>query len=183
MLVLLGAVLAAQKETPPLVLIGKIALPAVHGRIDHLAADIYNGRLFVAALGNNSVEVIDVRTDSLLTSIQGVVEPQGVAYLKSSNRIFVASGGDGTVRMFDGSTLKPIGSLHLGRDADNIRTDVARDRVYVGYGEGALAVLDSTGKRLADIPLQAHPESFQLAEKQPRLFVNLPDSHSMAVVD
>jgi YVTN family beta-propeller protein len=183
MLVLLGAVVAAQKQIPPLALTGKIPLPAVHGRIDHLAADVYHSRLFVAALGNDSVEVVDVRTNSLLASIQGVAEPQGVAYVKSSNRIFVANGGDGTVRMLDGLTLKPLGSVHLGVDADNIRVDAAHDRVYVGYGAGALAVLDSTGKRLAVIPLTAHPESFQLAEKQPRLFINVPDSHSIAVAD
>ncbi len=162
---------------------GKIPLPAVHGRINHLTADVYHARLFVAASGNDSVEALDVRTNSLLDSIHGVVEPHGVAYLKSSNRIFATNGGDGTLRMFDGATLKPNGSLHIGKDADNIGVDSIQNRVYVGYGDGALAVLDSNGKRLADIALIAHPESFQVAEKQPRLFVNLPDSHSVAVVD
>ena len=182
-IVLLCAGLVAQEQKAPVELLGRVPLPAVHGRIDHLAADFYNGRLFVAALGNYSVEVINVRTNSLLGSIHDIAQPQGVAYVKSSDRIFVTSGGDGTVRMFDGSTLKPIGSLHLGKDADNIRVDPLHNRVYVGYGDGALAVLDSTGKHLADIALSAHPESFQLAEKQPRVFVNLPDSHSVAVVD
>lgn len=167
----------------PVALLAKIPIPAVEGRIDHLAVDFYNGRLFVAALGNNSVEVIDVRTNSLLASIHEVTEPQGVVYVKSSNRIFVTSAADGTVKMFDGSTLKQLGSLHLGKDADNIRFDSAHDRIYVGYGDGALAVLDSTGKRLADITLKAHPESFQLTEAQPRAFINLPDTHSIAVVD
>jgi hypothetical protein len=163
--------------------IGKIPLPSVHGRIDHVAADVYHGRLFVAALGNDSVEILDVRGNAAIGSIHGVVEPQGVAYVKSSNRIFVTSAADGTVRMFDGTSLKQLSTLHLGKDADNIRVDATHGRVYVGYGDGALAVLDATGKRMADVVLKGHPESFQLAEKQARLFVNVPEAHLVAVVD
>jgi len=163
--------------------VGTVPLPGVKGRIDHLAADVYHGRLFVAALGSNSVEVVDVRKNAVLSSIAGLAEPQGVTYLESVNRLFVANGGDGTLRAYDGSTMKPLSSLRLGSDADNIRLEAKRNRIYVGYGDGALAVLDAGGKRLADIPLRAHPESFQLAGKQEKLFVNLPGVHSIAVVD
>jgi DNA-binding beta-propeller fold protein YncE len=161
----------------------KIALPGVHGRIDHLAVDYYHPRLFIAAAGNDTVEVIDLRTNSLLTSIRGLTEPTSIAYAKSSNRLFVTNAGDGSVRVFDGTTLKPLSSLHLGTNPGTLRFDSSHDRVYIGYGDGAIAVLDSTGKRLADIPLKSHPESFQFAENQPRLFVNLPDSHTVAVID
>jgi YVTN family beta-propeller protein len=174
------ALLAAQKPSP-LKLIGKIPLPNVHGRIDHLAADIYESRLFVAALGNGSVEVIDAAKNSVITSIPGLPEPQGVAYVKSSNRLFVASGGDGTLRIFDARTFKLISSIRLGTDADNIRLDETQTHVYVGYSDGALAVFDSLGKRLAEIPLKAHPESFQLASG--RIYVNLPNQKSIAVID
>ncbi len=166
-----------------LTLIAKVPLPEVHGRIGHLAADYHHGRLFVAVSGNNSVEVIDVRTNSLLSSIRGLAEPLSVAYVNSSNRIFVTNGGDGSLRLFDGSSLKPIANLHLGSDPGAIRIDEAQRKVYVGYGEGAIAVLDSEGKRLGDIALESHPESFQLAASRPWLYVNLPESHSVAVVD
>ena len=177
------AALASENPGTPLEATGKVILPGVHGRIDHLAADFYHGRLFVAALGDNSLQVLDVRNNSVLGSIPGLAEPQGVVYVKASNRIFVASGGDGTLNAYDGGTLKLVSSLRLGTDADNIRMDVRRGRLYVGYGTGALAVLDLNGKKLADIPLKAHPESFQFAEKQARIFVNLPDAHSIAVLD
>jgi YVTN family beta-propeller protein len=182
LLLVLAAVLPAQAPAPPLELAGKIPLPDVKGRIDHLAADVYTARLFVAALGNNSVEVLDVRSNAVIASLSGLAEPQGVAYVKSANRLFVANGGDGTLRTYDGSSLQPIGSVRLGSDADNIRVDEDRNRFYVGYGDGAIAVLDAAGKRVADIPLKAHPEAFQLAEKQAKLFVNLPDAHSIAVL-
>jgi YVTN family beta-propeller protein len=181
--ILVSVMLCAETATSPLELTGKIPLPSVAGRVDHLAADLHHGRLFIAALGNNSVEVLDVRTNSLMASISGVLEPQGIAYVHAANRLFVASGGDGSVRIFDGSTLKAVGSLRLGRDADNIRVDTTQGRVYVGYGDGGLAVLSFSGKRLADIALKGHPESFQLAEKRPRIFINVPDSHVIAVVD
>jgi YVTN family beta-propeller protein len=177
------ALLANENPPSPLELTGAVVLPNVHGRIDHLAADFYHGRLFVAALGDNSVQVVDVRHNSVSESIAGLAEPQGVAYVAASNRIFVANGGDGTLKAYDATTLKLVSSLRLGTDADNVRVDVARKRLYVGYGDGALAVLDFAGKKLADVPLKAHPESFQFAEKQPRLFVNLPAAHSIAVVD
>jgi DNA-binding beta-propeller fold protein YncE len=162
---------------------GTIPLTELHGRIDHLAADIYSGRLFAAALGDDAVAVLDVRSNRLVATISSIREPQGVAYVKASNRVFVTSAADGSVHLFDGSTLKATGIVHLGRDADNLRVDLARNRVYVGYGEGALAILDTAGKHLAEIPLKAHPESFQFAEKQPRLYINVPEAHEIAVAD
>ena len=148
-----------------------------------MAADIYRGRLFVAASTDGSVQVLDIRHNTVLDPLSGLTEPHSVAYVKSSDRIFVSSAADGTLRAYDGDTLKLIGNLRLGSSAGMIRVDAGRDRIYVGYGDGALAVLDSSGKRIADIPLKAHPESFQFAEGQPKIFVNLPASRSIAVVD
>ncbi len=175
--------LRAQPAEPALELQGKIPLPNVHGRMDHLAADFYNGRLFLAARGNNSVEAIDVRTNTVRGSIQEVLEPQGVAYVHAAERIFVTNSGDGSVRIFDGATLEPLNSVHVGSDPDNIRVDEAHNRVLVGYGDGGLAVLDFTGKLLAGIALKGHPESFQLAVHSARIFINVPAAHSIVVVD
>jgi hypothetical protein len=177
------AALSAQKQPAPLELIGKIPMPGVHGRLGHLAVDIYRGRIFVAASEDGSVQVLDIRHNSVLDPLLGIVEPHSVAFVKASDRVFVSSAGDGTVRSYEGDTLKFIGSLRLGPDAGAIRVEASRDRVYVGYGAGALAVLDASGNRLTDIPLSGHPESFQCAETQPWIFVNLPDARSIAVVD
>jgi len=182
-LLLVSAALIAEQSSSPLVAIAKVALPGVHGALNHLAADYYQGRLFIAAGGNDTVEVIDVHSNSVLTSIHEVSDPQGIAFVKSANRVFVTNAGDGSLRMFDGSTLKPFGSLHLGQNPGAIRVDPFHDRLYIGYGDGAIAVVDSTGKHLSDITLKSHPESFQIAETQRRLFVNLPDSHAIDVVD
>ena len=173
----------AEQHTVPLKLMGKIPLPAVHGRIGSISGDYSEARLFVAAAGNDSVEVIDARTNGLLASIHEVVEPQSAVFVKSSDRIFVTNASDGSVRLFDATSFKPAGSVHLGSDPAEIRVDATHDLIYAGYGNGAIAVLDPKGKRLGEISLRSHPASFQLAAHQPRLYVNLPDSHTVAVVD
>jgi hypothetical protein len=88
------------------------------------------------------------------------------------------------VRIFQGADLAPEGQIALGEDADNVRVDDAAHRVFVGYGSGALAVIDASNRRkIADIPLKAHPESFQLDPSSLLIFVNVPEARQIAVVD
>ncbi|PYS85264.1 MAG: hypothetical protein DMF67_01830 [Acidobacteria bacterium] len=162
-------------------LINRIPLPQVRGRIDHMAVDLKGQRLFVAALGNNTLEVIDLRKGERMASLSGFAEPQGLIYIPDSGRVVVANGGDGTVTFLDGDSLKPSKTVRLGGDADNVRYDPARGRVYVGYGEGALAVLSAAGERIGDVPVGGHPESFQLDGG--KIYVNVPSRREVAVVD
>jgi YVTN family beta-propeller protein len=177
------ATLAVAQSNEPLRLEKTIPLPNVQGRIDHMSIDVKNQRLFVAALGNNTVEVIDIEHGKRIHTISGLREPQGVLYLSDVDRLYVANGDDGTLRIFDGTSYEPVKSIKLGDDADNIRFDAERKHVYVGYGSGALAVMNEDGTKVAEIKLDAHPESFQLEKNGPRLFVNLPKSRKVAVVD
>jgi DNA-binding beta-propeller fold protein YncE len=111
-------------------------------------------------------------------------EPQGVGYVPSMQTLYVANAGDGSVRVYLGGEYAPAGRIELGEDADNIRIDPATDRVLVGYGNGGLAVIDPKAfRKIADIPLPAHPESFQLDRASDRIFVNLPNVRAIAVVD
>jgi DNA-binding beta-propeller fold protein YncE len=159
-------------------------MPKVEGRIDHMAADVAGQRLFVAALENNTLEIIDLKAGTPIQSLSGFAEPQGIAYVPEFNRVFVADGQDGTCRILDGQSLKTITTIQCGDDADNVRYDNAAKRIYVGYGNGALAVLDAkTGAKLADIKLAAHPESFRLETAGSRIFVNVPRADHIAVVD
>jgi DNA-binding beta-propeller fold protein YncE len=160
-----------------------IPLPNVNGRIDHMAADPNGGRLFVAALGNKTLEVIDWNSGKRIKSIASLDEPQGIVYRLESNRLYVATGGDGSVRVFEGSSFMLQQTIKLGDDADNLRFDAALGLVWAGYGGGALAAIDDDGQLVANIRLSAHPESFQLEHDGPRIFVNLPRSRQVAVVD
>ena len=158
-------------------------LPDVQGRIDHISIDKEGKRLFIAELGNNSVDVIDLASGSRLHTIIGLSEPQGVLFIPKLNKIFISNGDDGTVGIYNGSSYTLITSTKLGSDADNIRYDNSTGLVYVGYGVGALAVLDSDGSHIADISLPGHPESFQIEESGSRIFVNVPSDHSIVLVD
>src|SRR5918996_3720929 len=175
---------AARAEDAPLRLVQSIPLPDGRGRIDHLALDRSRQRLFVAELGNDSVAVVDLAAGKLIGRLRGTVEPQGVVFVPESDRLFVTSGGTGAVAMFEGADLRPVGEVDLGDDADNIRYDPASGEVYVGYGDGALGIIAVPGgERLDDIPLSAHPESFQLETAGARIFVNVPRAGHVAVVD
>ena len=169
----------------PLVLIRTIALPRVEGRIDHLAIDVAAQRLLVAALGNNSVEVVDVRAGAVLKSVPGFREPQGIQALPDVKSVAVANGQGGSVQWLDGMDYHVVRSMPLGDDADNVRYDGALRRLYVGYGSGAIAAIDpADGKVLGEAKLAGHPESFQLEQVgSRRLFVNVPDADQIAVVD
>jgi DNA-binding beta-propeller fold protein YncE len=112
-----------------------------------------------------------------------LAEPQGIAYIPSSNLVFVANGKDGSVRAFDAGSWKNLRSISYGDDADNLRHDPTSGHIWVGYGGGALGEFDQEGTKLADIKLDAHPESFQLEKNGSRIFVNLPGSRKIAVVD
>jgi hypothetical protein len=135
----------------------EIPLPGVEGRIDHFSVDIPRGRLFVSALGNNTVEVIGIKQGQRIGEIKGLKEPQGVLYEPTTNRIFVANKGDGTVESFDGDSLGHLKTLDLHDDADNLRYDAAKKMVWVGYGSGGLASFDVDLNRQADIKLPVHP--------------------------
>jgi DNA-binding beta-propeller fold protein YncE len=161
-----------------------IPLGGVQGRIDHMSMDVSGKRLFVAALGNNTVEVVDLKQGKVVRSISDFSEPQGVCFVPEFNLLAVANGGDGRCLFFDGTTLDPVGTLELGDDADNVRYDAAHKRIMVGYGSGALAAIDPKTKQVTSrITLGAHPESFQIESDGSRVFVNVPNAHTINVVD
>jgi hypothetical protein len=176
--------MAQAAEPMPLQLETKIPLGDVRGRIDHLAIDLVRQRLFVAELGNDSVGIVDLRNAKLLRTLSGFKEPQGVAYVPAVDTLYVANAGDGSVRLLQGESYGQAGRIELGKDADNIRVDPNANRIVVGYGDGALAIIDpASHSKIADIPLPAHPESFQLARSTPQIFVNVPNARTIAVVD
>lgn len=179
----LFAALVKAQANEPLKLEKTIQLPDVQGRIDHMSIDVKGQRLFVSALGNNTLEVIDLKAGKRASSISGLNEPQGALFVADNDRLFVASSKDGTVKVFDGSSFNLLKTIEYGDDADNLRYDPARQRIYVGFGGGALGEMDSEGQKIAETKLGAHPESFQLEKTSSRLYVNLPGSRKIAVVD
>lgn len=175
---------AQPTESLPLRLEAKIPLGDVEGRIDHMAIDLARQRLFIAELGNDSVSVVDLKDRKVIHRIAGLNEPQGVGFVPSTDTLYIANGGDGTVRLFQGETYADAEHIKLRSDADNIRVDTVVDHVIIGYGDGALATIDAASRsRIADIPLKGHPESFQLSRDETRIFVNVPGAREVAIID
>lgn len=195
--VLLLPVVAMGQASPVLVLKTKIPLANVQGRMDHLGVDLKGERLFAAAFDNHTLEVIDLKSGRQVHTITDLNQPQSAYYEASTNRLFVPCGGDGGVKIFDGTTFQLLQTVKLSSDADNIRYDARSKRILVGYGgekflfgkvvrgegDGALALLDSMGKKTGEIAVDAHPESFQLEKSGTRVFVNVPDRHEIQVAD
>jgi DNA-binding beta-propeller fold protein YncE len=177
------------------ILVQTIVIPNVNGRIDHMAIDTRNQRLFVAELGNNSLDVIDLKVGKRIHSINNdkvrlLNEPQSVVFIPELSRIFVSNGQDGTVDVFDAKSFSLIKKIKLpSDDADNMRYDPNSKFVYVGYGEGSLGIINATNYTIVgNIPLNGHPESFQIekqitSRQKQRIFINVPQSNSIEVVD
>ncbi len=193
-IIVLSASFAHGQQPESLSLEASIPLPNVKGRIDHFSIDLKGQRIFVAAVRNHSVEIIDLKSRQRVHSIHDLAEPQGVFYDASTNRLFVACALDGVTKIFDASTYKLLASVKFPDDADNIRYDSRSKQIIVGYagakqlrkreaGAGGLGFLDANGKRTGDVVIDAHPESFQIDEATSRIFVNVPDKEEIEVVD
>jgi DNA-binding beta-propeller fold protein YncE len=180
----IGEAISEKAESLPLRLEAKIPLDDVRGRIDHMAVDLNRHRLFVAALGNGTLAVVDLQALRLDRMIGGLAEPQGVGYDPTTDTVYVACAGDGSVRLFKGVDLSPTGRIELGSDADNIRVDSKAGQIFIGYGDGALAIVDAANpQKIASVPLKAHPESFQLDADTSRIFINVPNARAIEVID
>jgi len=161
-----------------------IQLPNVTGRIDHLAFNETRQLIYMAALGNNTVEIIDLPGGKIIHSIKGLHEPQGVEYLSFSNTIFVSNGGTGICNFFDATTFQPKASLDLMNDADDVRYFSGSKIVYVGYGEGGISIInEELKKEIGRIAFPGHPEGFQVDSKSNKIWVNVPDAHAIEVLD
>src|SRR5881398_2849092 len=179
-----GSIIAAHAEQKTFKLKQTIPLPGVEGRIDHLALDAASDRLFVCALGNNTVEVLDLRKGERIHSISGLGAPQGIAYIPELNRIFVASDKGGICKIYDGKSYQTVGELDFKDDADNVRYDSATKQIYVGFGSGGIGIINAAaGEQVGLIKLAAHPEAFELEKRGNRIFVNVPNARHVAVID
>jgi hypothetical protein len=165
----------------PLHLVRTIALPNVRGRIDHLAYDPQSNHLFVAELGNGTVDDIDLTSGMVAGRVSGLHEPQGVAWLPAQQEIAVAC-GDGSVHFYRRADRQEVTRISLGKDADNVHIDQRNGHLVIGYGSGGLAIVDpSTHRPIGQAALPAHPEAFVLLGS--RVFVNVPDARKIVVAD
>src|SRR5436309_2223394 len=145
-----GSIIAAHAEQKTFKLKQTIALPGVEGRIDHFALDAAGDRLFVCALGNNTVEVLDLRKGQRIHSITGLGAPQGIAYIPELDRLFVANDKGGICKIYDAKSYQSVGEINFKDDADNVRYDDSSKRIYVGLGSGGIGINDAAFTQSAE---------------------------------
>jgi len=161
-----------------------ISLEGVKGRIDHLDINLKEQIVYIAALGSNAVEVVDIKSGKVIHSITGLDEPQGIGYIPQNHEIFIANGGNGDCYFYDANTFEKVATINLKSDADDVRYDSVDRKIYVGYGSGGIAIIDADNhQQVGDIKLPAHPEGFQVDKKRHTLFVNVPDADMIGVAD
>ena len=158
---------------------GIISLEGVSGRIDHLAYDPAHHRVFIAELGNNTVQSVDIEKGVVLKTVAGGEEPQGILYIADKNEVVVAYGGSGEVKFLYADDLSQKEVAQAGDDADNLRLD-ARGTIYCGFGDGGIRIFDPqrTGVKL-NVNFPGHPESFQLTKNSDTIFVNVPSKRKV----
>jgi DNA-binding beta-propeller fold protein YncE len=179
------------QDRVPLRLVQTIPMPNVKGRIDHMDVDVQGKRLFVAGLENGSVEVVDLQAGKWLKSIPGFNKPQGIAYVPSINKVFVASGDDGMVRVFRGDTLDLLDAIKLDLGPNRVAYDPHTQLLYVGYGGkdagkdyGEVGIIDAkTNSHLGDVKIEAHPSELLLDQAGKTLFVFMSAASKIQVVD
>ncbi|MDE3137223.1 MAG: YncE family protein [Acidobacteriota bacterium] len=180
-----------QASAPPLRLVQTIPLPNVKGRIVHFNVDVGGKRLFIAALGNHTVEVVDLKDGKWMRSVSGVKKPQGVWYIDTLGKLFVADGDAGDVKVYRGGDLRLIATIPLDLGPDAEAYDPVTKRLYVGYGGedagksyGEVAVIDAaTDKHIGDIRTDAHPGAILVADSGRTIYITVPKSQEIAVID
>jgi hypothetical protein len=122
------------EQSSALQLVQTIPLPGVKGRLDHMAVDLEKKRLFVAAVANGTIEVLDLDAGKLINSIPGIKDAQDALFLGGDfNKLYVSS-LDGTLRIFQGETFRLVQALKLEPDPNRLLYDPATDLIYFGYG-------------------------------------------------
>ena len=172
-------------------LVQTISMPNVKGRLDHMEVDVKGKRLFVAALENGTLEVVDLGHSKWLRSIPGFKKPQGALFVPELNKLFLASGDDGMLRVFRSDTLELLDSIHLEPGPNRVVYEPKSKLVYVGYGGkdagkdyGEVGIIDAQNdKVVGDIKVVAHPSELLLDKAGKTLFVFVSIANKLQVVD
>ena len=186
----LGAFSADTQSTPPLTTQATIAVPIGTGKFDHFAFDSKANRLFVAATGNHSVEVLDLNSGKITESLTGIGKPHGLAWIPTTGRLYVSDGTEGDLKIFAGSPLSLGKSIKLSDDADDMVYDAKSKLLYVGHGgtdatnPAGIAVIDTTSQTLlTNLLVATHPESLEIDNANDRIFVNVAQAAEVVVID
>jgi DNA-binding beta-propeller fold protein YncE len=182
---------ASARNAGPLQLAQTIPLPEVDGRIDHFSIDVKGRRAFLAALAKNTIEVVDLKAGRVTQTLPGFAKPQGVLFVPELNKLFVATGADGALKILDGTSLALGATQHVSLGADAIGYDPRSREIYVGSGGGDanqemgdLTIFSAaTGAQVAALTADAHVGGSLIESHGKRVFVLVPEKAQVVVLD
>ena len=157
------------------------------GGWDYLTVDPETHRIYVPR--STHTMVIDAQSGKVIADIPGQKNAHGVALAPALGRGFISDGGgDGAVVIFDLKTYAVLGSLETIPDTDGIIYDSFSEHVLVVSGRGKALMsfkpdIDPKNGRIDEpIALRGEPE-FLAADASGKVYVNLMNTHEVAVVD
>jgi DNA-binding beta-propeller fold protein YncE len=153
------------------------------GGWDYLTFEPGGQRLFIAR--GTRVEVIDTQRLTRIGEIADTPGVHGIALAAELGRGYISAGGTSTIVVFDLKTLARIKDIKsTGENPDSIIYDSATQRVFAFNGRSRNAtVIDARSNEVAGtIALDARPEEAR-ADGAGRVYVNLEDKNSLAVID
>jgi len=153
------------------------------GAWDYLKIDPESRHLYITRATH--VMVIDADSGKPVGDIADTPGAHGVALAPDLGRGFVSNGREGTVSIFDLTTLKPISKVAaVGQNPDAILFDPATKLVFTfnGRSQDSTAINAATGEIVGKIPLGGKPE-FAVSTGEGEIFVNLEDKSELLALD
>jgi DNA-binding beta-propeller fold protein YncE len=152
------------------------------GGWDYVTLDAEARRIYLPRSTRVMVLDLDGKTIGEIADTPGV---HGVALAPALDRGFTSNGRGDSVTIFQLSTLKVLQIVKVtGGNPDAILFEPSTQRVFTfnGSGKNATVFEAATGKVLGTIPLGGKPE-FPAADGRGCIFVNIEDTHQIAVLD
>ncbi|HMH33039.1 MAG TPA: hypothetical protein VK543_08405, partial [Puia sp.] len=153
------------------------------GGYDYLSIDEVNRHLFVSH--GTSVNVIDLKTEQVIGSIDNMKGVHGIAVDNELNKGFITDGRDNSVVVFDLTTFKTIATIPVTpKGPDGIMFDPFSKRIFAFCGNGnAASVIDVKDlKEIGTVDLGGGPE-FAVPDGKGIIYNNLEDKNSLDVID
>ena len=153
------------------------------GGWDYLTVDASARRFYISR--GTHVIVLDADSGKNVGDIPDTPGVHGIALAPELGKGFVSNGREGTVTIFDMSTLATIGGkVRVGENPDAILYEPATRRVFTfnGRSHDSTAIDAATGKVLGTIELDGKPE-FAASDAKGEVFVNIEDKSELTVID
>jgi DNA-binding beta-propeller fold protein YncE len=168
----------------PLRLVGDFPLTGNANRFDYASLDPAHGTLWLAHMGDGSIEAFDVKTNRVVLTVPLSPSASVRGILVANGKVYAAAQGLGGVVVLDGSTGKRIATVTAG-DVDGLAYDPVTQRVFVSDESGGRdTVIDArTDRPIGTVVLGGEAGNTQYDPVSRHIFVGVQDRNELAEID